>query len=127
MSDVDTSNEQCALVCMIVSNPGDGERPHAWQKRVNDLIRALRDERNELQQIFDLQWTRMQEATRYWQIETGQHDVRPDLGKMLEWFMQEKRRGLAKAIDWCENRPIATSWSVSEMRGALLDVAKRNV
>jgi hypothetical protein len=43
---VDTSDEQCAVVCMIVSNPGGGERPYAWQKRVNDLIRALRDERN---------------------------------------------------------------------------------
>lgn len=44
---IDTSDEQCALICMVVSNPGDGPRPHAWQKRVNDLIRALRDERND--------------------------------------------------------------------------------
>lgn len=47
---VDTSDEQCAVACMLVSNPqgalrkdGDG-----WQQRVNDLIRALRDERNTL-------------------------------------------------------------------------------
>lgn len=47
---VDTSDEACAVACMLVSNPqgafrtdGDG-----WQKRVNDLIRALRDERNDL-------------------------------------------------------------------------------
>ncbi len=46
---VDTSDEACAVACMLVSNPqgafrtdGDG-----WQKRVNDLIRALRDERND--------------------------------------------------------------------------------
>jgi hypothetical protein len=45
---VDTSDTACAVACMFVSNPqgvirqdGDG-----WQKRVNDLIRALRDERN---------------------------------------------------------------------------------
>ena len=50
---VNTSDEECALVCMIVSNPGGGERPHAWQKRVNDLIRALRDERNRLHQMVD--------------------------------------------------------------------------
>lgn len=50
---IDTSNENCAVVCTIVSNPagvmradGDG-----WQKRVNDLIRALRDERNKLIEI----------------------------------------------------------------------------
>lgn len=50
MNKVDTSDEACAVACMLVSNPqgalrkdGDG-----WQKRVNDLIRALRDERNVL-------------------------------------------------------------------------------
>src|SRR4029077_20927596 len=48
MEPIDTSDEACALVCMLVSNPGQGKRPYAWQKRVNDLIRALRDERNEL-------------------------------------------------------------------------------
>jgi hypothetical protein len=44
---IDTSDEACAIACMLVSNPqgkarqdGDG-----WQRRVNDLIRALRDER----------------------------------------------------------------------------------
>ena len=47
---VDTSDEACALICAIVSNPqgslrkdGDG-----WQRRVNDLIRTLRDERHKL-------------------------------------------------------------------------------
>jgi hypothetical protein len=46
---IDTSDEACAVACLLVSNPqgamrrdGDG-----WQKRVNDLIRALRDERND--------------------------------------------------------------------------------
>ena len=45
---IDTSAEACAVACMLVSNPqgalrkdGDG-----WQRRVNDLIRALRDERD---------------------------------------------------------------------------------
>jgi uncharacterized protein (DUF4415 family) len=47
---IDTSDEACAVACMLVSNPqaalredGDG-----WQKRVNDLIRTLRDERNKM-------------------------------------------------------------------------------
>ena len=46
----DTSDEACALVCMIVSNPQGAMRKDGdgWQKRVNDLIRALRDERNEM-------------------------------------------------------------------------------
>lgn len=45
---IDTSPEACAVACMLVSNPrgylrkdGDG-----WQKRVNDLIRALRERLN---------------------------------------------------------------------------------
>ena len=51
----DTSDEACAVACMLVSNPqgalrtdGDG-----WQKRVNDLIRALRDERNAMREKLD--------------------------------------------------------------------------
>ena len=31
---------EAAICCMIVSNPCGGMRPHGWQKRVNDLIRA---------------------------------------------------------------------------------------
>lgn len=49
---VDTSDEACAVACMLVSNPlleGETIRTAGWQKRVNDLIRALRDERNALQ------------------------------------------------------------------------------
>lgn len=45
---IDTSNEQCAAICMVVTNPGDKPRRDGWQKCVNDLIRALRDERNGL-------------------------------------------------------------------------------
>ncbi|MCA1831194.1 MAG: hypothetical protein LC750_00340 [Actinobacteria bacterium] len=44
------TDEECAVACVLVTNPqgalrkdGDG-----WQKRVNDTIRALRDERNAL-------------------------------------------------------------------------------
>ena len=42
---IDTSDEACAVVCMIVSNPGGDFQKPGWKKRVNDLIRALRDER----------------------------------------------------------------------------------
>lgn len=28
-----------ALMCMFVTNPGDGPRPVDWRKRVNDFIR----------------------------------------------------------------------------------------
>lgn len=50
---VDISPDAIAMACMLVSNPqgqlrkdGDG-----WQKRVNDVIRAQRDELHDAQQI----------------------------------------------------------------------------
>lgn len=44
------SDEECAVACMLVSNPQGAMRQDGdgWQKRVNDTIRALRDERNQL-------------------------------------------------------------------------------
>lgn len=54
------SDPETALCCMIVSNPTGGERPHAWQKRVNDHMRAqaaeiarLTAERDELAGALD--------------------------------------------------------------------------
>lgn len=48
---VDTSDVQVALMCMYVArsqaNPNENW-PTDWRKRVNDLIRTLRDERNDL-------------------------------------------------------------------------------
>jgi hypothetical protein len=54
----DLSREQMALVCMIVSNPGGGERQHAWQKRVNDFIRAQQAEIERLKNIEPDWWWR---------------------------------------------------------------------
>jgi hypothetical protein len=46
---VDTSDEACAVACMLISDPsGQLHDQPSWQKRVNDLICALRDERNAL-------------------------------------------------------------------------------
>ena len=48
---VDTSDVQVALACMYVSrSDGQAEWPVDWRKRVNDVIRALRDERDQLQE-----------------------------------------------------------------------------
>ncbi len=44
---IDTSAEAVALACMIVSNPGGNIRPEGWQRRVNDLLRALQQERDD--------------------------------------------------------------------------------
>lgn len=46
---VDTSDEQVALMCTYVSrSEGQPEWPQDWRKRVNNLIRALRDENKQL-------------------------------------------------------------------------------
>ena len=42
-------NTEAVICCIIVSNPANGERPHAWQKRVTDLMRAQRDRIAELE------------------------------------------------------------------------------
>lgn len=62
---VNTSDEACAVICMLVSNPqaafredGDG-----WQRRANDLIRALRDERNDLEDSADAYCKQMRIAS----------------------------------------------------------------
>lgn len=44
----DTSDAECAVACMLVANPRVRVGDDGWQRRVNDLIRALRDDRNEL-------------------------------------------------------------------------------
>ncbi|MBO4228037.1 hypothetical protein [Bradyrhizobium neotropicale] len=51
----DTSDEACAIACMLVSNPQGAMRKDGdgWRKRVNDLIRALRDERSALREKLD--------------------------------------------------------------------------
>jgi hypothetical protein len=41
----------------------------------------------ELEALFALQRTRMAEAIRTWQEETGKRDVLPDLGDLLAWLM----------------------------------------
>ncbi len=43
---VDTSDDRCAVVCAMVSYHGVRPPAQNWQQQVNDLIRALRDERN---------------------------------------------------------------------------------
>lgn len=41
-----TSDEACALACMVVSNPQGGLQKPGWQAQVNGLIRSLQAERN---------------------------------------------------------------------------------
>ena len=53
-----------------------------------DEINRLTEDNEELNQLFDLQRKRMQEADKRWQEATGKHDVWPDLGDLLDWLME---------------------------------------
>lgn len=44
----------------------------------------------EYKALFDLQHTRMGEATKVWQKETGKHDTFPDLGDLLDWLLASR-------------------------------------
>lgn len=48
----------------------------------------LRRENKELKYLFDIQYKRMQKATKIWQQATGKCDVWPDLGELLDWFLE---------------------------------------
>lgn len=42
--------------------------------------------------LFELQHKRVLEADKEWQRATGQHDVMPDLGTLIEWLMADRKR-----------------------------------
>jgi hypothetical protein len=46
----------------------------------------------ELEALFDLQRTRMAPATEAWQAATGRHGTLPDLGRLLDWLLGERKR-----------------------------------
>lgn len=52
-------------------------------------IEALTQERDEMQQLFDLEYSRVQEATKRWQAKTGNKKTWPDLGKLLTWQFEQ--------------------------------------
>lgn len=47
-----------------------------------------RTDNAELNRLFELQWTRVGEATKLWQAATGRHDTLPDLGELVEWLIK---------------------------------------
>ncbi len=52
-------------------------------------FRRAEAEVRRLQAVFDMQQTRMDDATVMWQADTGKHDTLPDLGVLLDWLMGE--------------------------------------
>jgi hypothetical protein len=77
------------------------EQINKWRASVEDadimgmkwkeLALEAEAENRELNAIFDLQRTRTQAAEKMWQEATGNQNVVPDLGKLIEWLMHRKK------------------------------------
>ena len=63
-----------------------------WWTDVEYEDGALAERVEELESLFDLQQSRMEEATRVWQESTGNKGILPDLGQLLEWLLDERSR-----------------------------------
>lgn len=68
-------------------HPGDVYEAVAELERLARENERLRAERDELQQLFDLQRTRTKEADALWQAANEKLGTLPDLGKLVEWLM----------------------------------------
>jgi len=71
---------------------GEWDAAVLWQH-----MEAVEQENADLNSLFELQWTRMAEATKLWREATGRHDVSPDLGDLLKWLM-DRIAELEKAV-----------------------------
>lgn len=64
-----------------------------------ELIRKLIEEVKETRSLFDLQWTRMREATKAWQAaHPGNDNVWPDLGDLLTWLLEQRQTKLSREM-----------------------------
>jgi len=78
---------------------------------VTNLFDKVLDEIDELWRLFDLQQTRMGEATKRWRKATGKHETLPDLGDLLQWLIDEidRLREENKTLDLHFRQLIGTS------------------
>ncbi len=58
-----------------------------------DEVGRLRDEAKELNQLFDLQYTRTRRATALWQKAHNKPNVLPDLGELIGWLLERAAIG----------------------------------
>lgn len=80
------------LLALIHRDGGHYLHEHGLEKTCLDagrIVTELREEVEGLQALFDLQQTRMERATAAWREATGQHDVLPDLGRLLDWLLEK--------------------------------------
>lgn len=66
---------------------------------INAIIaenKALKIELAEYESLIALQHRRSVKASKLWQKAHGEKNCWPDLGKLLEWLMEERRKALAE-------------------------------
>ena len=56
----------------------------------------------ELEQLFDLQWSRTVEATKLWQKAHDKPLTMPDLGKLIEWLLARRDEAIEACARECE-------------------------
>lgn len=60
---------------------------------------AAEETNAEMQALFDMQWTRMQQAIKHWQkAHPGKELTWPDLGALLTWLLEDRKRLLEIAV-----------------------------
>jgi len=52
-------------------------------------LEQVKAENKELNALFDLQHTRTQKAEHLWRIATGNHNIVPDLGVLIDWLIRK--------------------------------------
>lgn len=60
-------------------------------RELKERIQELAEENKELNMLFEMQQRRVQKAIKLWQQATGNKDVFPDLGELVEWLLNEKK------------------------------------
>lgn len=79
-------------IAYVLNNPAEieliGVAPHLEIRGALAPVAAIVAENIELNRLFDLQQTRMAEATNRWREATGNHEILPDLGNLLEWMLR---------------------------------------
>jgi len=75
-----------------VDDPASRELSKDAEPDVLWLISELEQSRaevKELNALFDLQHTRTQKAEHLWRIATGNHNIVPDLGVLIDWLIRK--------------------------------------
>ena len=70
----------------IYTTAGNGYNKQEYIRA--DIVDSMQQRIEEYDGLFDLQWSRIKEATEVWQRATGKHDVLPDLGDLIRWMQQ---------------------------------------